>query len=66
VTALGAAVLAPAAASTGPATNADGNDLIIAIQGPNNSLKLFWSVFRTNTWYPKRSPTGATPTPRPP
>ena len=51
--ALGAAMVAPALASTGPAMNVDGDNVNIAIQGPNNSLKFFWAVNGTPTWHPE-------------
>jgi len=51
VVTVGAAMIAPALASTGPAMNVDGNSVNIAVQGPTNSLKFFYAVNGTSTWH---------------
>ncbi len=51
VATLGAAVLTPALATTRPSMTVNGNDVNIAVQGPNHSLKFYWAVNGTATWH---------------
>ena len=48
-----AGTLTPALAATGPSMNVDGNDVNIAVQGPDNSLLFYWAVTGTTTWNPE-------------
>jgi hypothetical protein len=45
-----AGTLTPALAATGPSMNVDGNDVNIAVQGPDNSLLFYWQVNGSSGW----------------
>jgi hypothetical protein len=45
-----AGTLTPALAATGPSMDINGNDVNIAVQGPDNSLMLYWAVNGSSTW----------------
>jgi hypothetical protein len=40
-------------ATTGPSMIRDGNSVNIAVQGPNDSLKIYCAVNSTATWHPE-------------
>src|SRR5580693_5891721 len=50
LTAAGTVSPALAATATGPAMDIDGNDVNIAVQGPDNSLMLYWAVNGSSAW----------------
>ena len=45
-----AGTLTPALAATGPSMDINGNNVNIAVQGPDNSLLFYWAVNGSSTW----------------